>query len=208
VSALFSLEGPGLFRALVPLSALLCVLALVGVGAPLARGRAGVRIVALVALASGLLALLPDGASPNRSGGASASVRIAGPRFVLVGVDGADWDLLEPLMARGELPHFSGLKERGAWGPLETLRPTLSPAIWTSVVTGKRPRRHGVVDFATRRLRGVEETLPDLRPLNRMGFPFLFARLEAAGQMFQAPISSFTRRVPAFWNIATARARP
>jgi len=208
VSSLFSLEGPGLFRTLVPLSAVLCALALVGAGAPLARGRAGVRIVALVAVASGLLALLPDGESPGRSRGASASVRIAGPRFVLVGVDGADWDLLEPLMARGDLPHFNDLKEHGAWGPLETLRPTLSPAIWTSVVTGKRPRRHGVVDFATRRLRGVEETLPDLRPLNRLGFPFLFARLEAAGQMFQAPISSFTRRVPAFWNIATARGSP
>jgi type I phosphodiesterase/nucleotide pyrophosphatase len=208
VSSLFSLEGPGLFRTLVPLSAVLCVLALGGLGAPLAHGRAGLRIVALVALASGLLALIPDGESPGRSRGASASARIAGPRFVLVGVDGADWDLLEPLMARGELPHFNGLKERGAWGPLETLRPTLSPAIWTSVVTGKRPRRHGIVDFATRRLRGVEETLPDLRPLNRLGFPFLFARLEAAGQMFQAPISSFTRRVPAFWNIATARGSP
>jgi hypothetical protein len=208
VSSLFSLEGPQLFRTLTPLAAVLCVLALAGVGAPLARGWTAVRIGAAIAVAVGVLALVPEGEGQSGSRGASASPRVQGMRFAVVGVDGADWDLMEPLMARGELPHFRALKERGAWGPLETLLPTLSPAIWTSMVTGKLPRRHGVRDFATRRLRGVEESLPDLRPLNRLGFPFLFARLEAAGQVFLAPITSFTRRVPAFWNIATAWGAP
>jgi hypothetical protein len=76
------------------------------------------------------------------------------------------------------------------------------------MVTGTRPRRHGVLDFTTRRLRGAQETLPDLHPLNRLGFRFLLARLEAGDQIFTAPISSFTRRVPAFWNVATARGSP
>jgi hypothetical protein len=208
VSSLFMLQGPALFRALVPASALLCALALAAVGAHGRRGRAGIRSVALLAVAGGLLALIPQRRGHGETGGGSAGARIQGLPFVVVGVDGADWDLMDPLMARGELPHFSAIKERGAWGRLETLRPTLSPAIWTSMVTGKRPRRHGVLDFTTRRLRGVEESLPGLHPLNRLGFSFLFARLEAAGQIFEAPITSFTRRVPAFWNVAAARGSP
>ena len=210
VASLFSLEGPARFRMLAPASAVLCALALAVVGAPLARGQAAIRLAALVAVAGALLALLPEG--DTRAGGARAAASsltfLQGGRFALVGVDGADWDLMEPLMARGELPHLKALRDRGAWGRLETLRPTLSPAIWTSIVTGKLPRRHGVRDFATRRLRGVEDSLPDLHLLNRLGLPVLFARLEASGQVFQAPITSFTRRVPAFWNIATGMGSP
>jgi hypothetical protein len=208
LSSVFALSGPGLFRLLLPASAALCALALVAVGVPLARGAAWVRIGVLIGVASGLLALVPPGERPGRGARTSAPAHIQGHRFVLVGVDGADWSLMTPLIERGELPHFKALKDRGAWGSLETLRPTLSPAIWTSVVTGRLPRRHGVRDFATRRLGGVEETLPVLHPLRRLGFPFLFARLEAARQLFQAPISSFTRRVPAFWNVATAQGSP
>ncbi|HEY2943101.1 MAG TPA: alkaline phosphatase family protein [Vicinamibacteria bacterium] len=208
LSSAFALDGPGLFPLLVPVSAVLGALALVAVGAPLARGAKWIRIGVLIAVVSGLLSLVPVGGSGNARGGASPSPRLQGLRFVVVGVDGADWRLMEPLMARGELPHFRTLRDRSAWGPLETLRPTLSPAIWTSIVTGKLPRHHGVRDFAARRLRGVDDTLPDLRLLSRLGFPFLFARLEAAGQVFQAPITSFARRVPAFWNITTSLGSP
>jgi hypothetical protein len=207
-ASLFVLDGEPRFRLLVPTAAVLCVLALVAAGLPFARGRAWVRALALLAVAGGLLALVPQRVAPGGGGGGAARTRVQGMRFALVGVDGADWDLMEPLLARGDLPHLRALKESGAWGRLETLRPTLSPAIWTSMVTGKRPRRHGVLDFTTRRLRGVEESLPGLHPLNRLGFPFLFARLTAAGQIFEAPITSFTRRVPAFWNVATARGSP
>jgi hypothetical protein len=209
VSSLFRLQGQGLFPVLAPASAVLCALALLVLGAPLRRVPApALRAAALIAWAGGLLSLLPPDAGHGKSRGPSSPARFAvkGLPFALVGVDGADWDLMAPLMAKGELPHFRAIKEKGAWGPLETLRPTLSPAIWTTMVTGTRPRRHGVLDFTTQRLRGAEETLPDLHPLNRLGF--LLARLEAGDQIFNAPISSFTRRVPAFWNIATARGSP
>lgn len=208
LAALFSLEGPLRFRALVPVSALLCSLALLAVSAPLRGATAVVRAGALFAVAGGLLALVPRGGGASAPAPGAASARRQGQRFALVGVDGADWHLIEALIARGELPHFKALRDRGAWGPLETLRPTLSPAIWTSVVTGKIPRRHGVRDFAVRRLRGVDDPLPDLRLLNRLGLHFLLARLEAAGQVFTAPVTSVARRVPAFWNIASALGSP
>ena len=208
VSSLFLLQGEARFRVLVPASAVLCAIALLAVGAPADPRARVLRWVALLAVAGGLLALVPQRPDDKGSRGRSAEARPQGLRFALVGVDGADWDLMEPLLARGDLPNLRAIKESGAWGRLETLRPTLSPAIWTSMVTGKRPRRHGVLDFTTRRLRGVEESLPGLHPLNRLGFPFLLARLEAAGQIFEAPITSFMRRVPAFWNVAAARGSP
>lgn len=74
-----------------------------------------------------------------------------GPRsapILVVGVDGLEWDLLLPLMAEGRLPNLEGLMARGAYGLLQTFRPTISPTIWTSVATGKRPSKHGILGFA------------------------------------------------------------
>jgi len=73
----------------------------------------------------------------------------SGPRLVLVGLDGADWRIIDGLRERGRLPNFDRLIREGARGELETLRPTLSPIIWTSIATGVRPARHGVADFYT-----------------------------------------------------------
>ena len=56
-----------------------------------------------------------------------------GQRLLVIGVDGASWSYLDPLMERGELPNFQRLVEEGVRGPLETLRPTLSPALWTTM---------------------------------------------------------------------------
>ena len=37
--------------------------------------------------------------------------------------------------------------EQGASGELKTVLPTLSPLIWTSIITGRPPAEHGIVDF-------------------------------------------------------------
>ncbi|HNX99042.1 MAG TPA: alkaline phosphatase family protein, partial [Candidatus Aminicenantes bacterium] len=59
------------------------------------------------------------------------------PVVVLVGLDGADWSLIDPLIDQGKLPLFKELKEKGAWGTLRTATPAKSPVIWTSIATGK-----------------------------------------------------------------------
>jgi predicted AlkP superfamily phosphohydrolase/phosphomutase len=66
---------------------------------------------------------------------------------VLLGVDGATWDIVRPMMAKGELPTFSRLVETGASGPLASLEPTLSNRVWTCASTGVVPDRHGITDF-------------------------------------------------------------
>jgi len=68
-------------------------------------------------------------------------------RVVLVGLDGADWNVIHPLMEKGQLPVLASLVEQGASGPLKSMEPMISPALWTTVVTGVSPERHGIRDF-------------------------------------------------------------
>ncbi len=66
--------------------------------------------------------------------------------FVL-GLDGATWDLLRPLLAEGKLPHLARLMASGASGTLQSVFPPLSPVAWTGVMTGKNSGKHGVFEF-------------------------------------------------------------
>lgn len=72
------------------------------------------------------------------------------PKVIFVGVDGATWTVLGPLLERGELPAFRRLMEEGASMPrFETISSTLSPVVWTTVATGARPEEHGVLSFTS-----------------------------------------------------------
>lgn len=68
-------------------------------------------------------------------------------RTLLLGLDGATFSVLDPLMKRGKMPFLSSLVERGTRAPLRSIVPPLTPPAWTSVMTGKRPGQHGVFDF-------------------------------------------------------------
>jgi predicted AlkP superfamily phosphohydrolase/phosphomutase len=65
----------------------------------------------------------------------------------VLGIDGFEWDVLGPLVEAGEMPHFAELMEAGQFGTMETIRPTLSPIIWTSMATGKKASEHGIRGF-------------------------------------------------------------
>ena len=69
------------------------------------------------------------------------------PKCLVVGWDAADWQYIEPLLAEGKLPALQSLIERGAHGQLASMRPMLSPMLWTTIATGKRPFAHGVHGF-------------------------------------------------------------
>ena len=68
------------------------------------------------------------------------------PTLVVVGLEAATLDVVLPLAEQGRLPFFQEIIERGAHGRLETLRPTRREPLWTTMVTGKHPHRHGIVD--------------------------------------------------------------
>ena len=68
-------------------------------------------------------------------------------KVLVVGLDGATFDILKPLAANGRLPHLAHILENGAWGKLASTVPPVTPAAWTSFFTGKNPGKHGIYDF-------------------------------------------------------------
>ena len=69
-------------------------------------------------------------------------------KLLVVGVDGATWSVIDPLMARGQLPHFKRLRDRGASGTMQAFQYMLNSALlWTSINSGKLPEKHGIEFF-------------------------------------------------------------
>lgn len=76
----------------------------------------------------------------------------AGPsprRVIVLGIDGLDPDVTRDLIAEGKLPHLKRLIDDGASGIMESPPPLLSPVIWTTLATGRRPSEHGIGHFTT-----------------------------------------------------------
>jgi len=71
-------------------------------------------------------------------------------RVVIFALDGADWELLHELSDDGRIPNIRALAAGGVTASLQTIQPTVSPMVWTTVATGLTPDRHGVLDFMDR----------------------------------------------------------
>jgi predicted AlkP superfamily phosphohydrolase/phosphomutase len=68
-------------------------------------------------------------------------------RVLVVGWDGADWEILDPLLETGELPALSALIDRGRKGVSRSCLPSHSWAAWPTFLTGRDPGGHGVFDI-------------------------------------------------------------
>jgi predicted AlkP superfamily phosphohydrolase/phosphomutase len=72
---------------------------------------------------------------------------MAMPRILLIGWDGADWRILDPLLEAGVLPNLALLIARGGRTVLKSTLPTHSWTAWPSFLTGVDPADHGVFDI-------------------------------------------------------------
>jgi tetratricopeptide (TPR) repeat protein len=97
-------------------------------------------------------------------------------RVIFVGLDGADWQLLDRFIADGTMPNLAALAREGDKRPLFTQHPPLSPLVWTTMMTGVSPLEHRILDF-TRFHPSTHE---------------------------KEPITSDERAVPAIWNMASS----
>lgn len=70
-------------------------------------------------------------------------------RVVVIGWDGATFDILKPMIAAGRLPVLAAFLERGVHAPLCSTVPPVTPVAWTSFATGTSPGRHGIFDALT-----------------------------------------------------------
>jgi Tfp pilus assembly protein PilF/arylsulfatase A-like enzyme len=124
---------------------------------------------------SGLVLLSCDVTSVRlRPGAEPVAIHVlATGRVLLVGLDGADWNIIDPLIAAGRMPHLAALIRTGVRARMKTITPMLSPVVWTSMATGVVPARHGILDF--------------------------MATTETEGE--RVPVTSTQRRVKALWTI-------
>jgi len=68
-------------------------------------------------------------------------------RVIVLALDGVDPHAVDLLMSEGKLPNFAKMKTDGAYAPLLSQVPLLSPVVWTTVATGKTPDEHRIGHF-------------------------------------------------------------
>ncbi len=94
-------------------------------------------------------------------------------KLLLIGWDAADWQIIQPLLEQGLMPNMQRVINNGVRGDIATIKPVLSPMLWNSIATGKRPDKHGILSFM--------EPDPD--------------------HQYVRPSTSTSRKVKAIWNI-------
>ena len=98
---------------------------------------------------------------------------------LVIGLDGADWSLLNPLMEDGAMPTLKAFVESGVSATLESIRPTNSMSAWTSLMTGTNPGKHGIYDFVRKTEQPFKTTVTNSSVI---GFPTTWETLTAAGR--------------------------
>ena len=96
-------------------------------------------------------------------------------KVLLIGWDAADWKIITPLLDSGKMPTLEKFINEGVMGNIATLKPCLSPMLWTSIATGKRAYKHGI--------HGFTEPSPKTGGVR--------------------PVTCTSRKVKAIWNILT-----
>jgi len=75
------------------------------------------------------------------------SAKTQNRKALIIGLDGATFDVMDPLLAAGELPHLAKLMADGVWGRLRSTLPPNSAPAWTAFLTGKNPGHYGILNF-------------------------------------------------------------
>jgi predicted AlkP superfamily phosphohydrolase/phosphomutase len=71
-------------------------------------------------------------------------------KVVVVGLDGATFDIMKPMFEQGRLKNFARLSKLGLSGKLTSTILPLSATAWNTFATGKNPGKHGIYDFSRR----------------------------------------------------------
>jgi predicted AlkP superfamily phosphohydrolase/phosphomutase len=72
-------------------------------------------------------------------------------RVALIGLDGVSYDQIIDLGSKGYLPNITKLIEDGSLSRMKTSSPSISPASWTTCMTGVNPATHGMFGYMDRR---------------------------------------------------------
>jgi predicted AlkP superfamily phosphohydrolase/phosphomutase len=128
-------------------------------------------------------------------------------RVLLIGLDGATWHVMQPLLEEGKLPNIATLMRQGSSGVLQSY-PALnmpfsnsasqgmrSPQVWESIATSKKPTEHGIWDFTVTLIPGIKN-------------PFAWQSPFLPSFLSTKPVSSNMVRQRNIWEILGSLGRP
>ncbi len=126
---------------------------------------------------------------------------MSSPVLTVIGLDSATFDVVDPMLAAGELPNLGRLCDSGARGVLRSTTHPLTPHAWATIVTGVNAGRHGIWDFTER-----DETGYQLRLVNGSfrRAPAVWDRLRRSGRRSGIVNVPFTWPAPEVNGFAVA----
>ncbi len=71
-------------------------------------------------------------------------------KVIVIGLDGLEPSIVEPMLERGDLPNLARIRAAGGYTRLATTYPAQTPVAWSSFATGTNPGGHGIFDFISR----------------------------------------------------------
>jgi predicted AlkP superfamily phosphohydrolase/phosphomutase len=100
--------------------------------------------------------------------------------FLVIGLDGATLDIVEPMIESGELPTLGSLAERGTYGRLRSTVPDATVPSWFSICTGANPGEFGIY-LHTHLIRKNEELIRKPFDTSDVSLPMLWDILASEG---------------------------
>ncbi len=120
-------------------------------------------------------------------------------KVLVVGIDGASPDLLGWMLKGGLLPNLQEIQRHGASGTLISTRHPITPAAWTSMLTGLSPGRHGIFDFRRRVYGGFDLKLVNGKDRDGETVWHILSEAGHSVGVFNVPMTFPPERVKGFW---------
>jgi predicted AlkP superfamily phosphohydrolase/phosphomutase len=115
-------------------------------------------------------------------------------KVIVIGLDGFEPKVAEPMLNSGELPNLATLRQSGGFSRVQTTHPAQTPVAWSTFATSTNPGGHGIFDFIRR---DPKTYLPDIS-MNR------YERRNA----YLPPKAVNLRRGTPFWELLSQAGVP
>ncbi len=122
-------------------------------------------------------------------------------KLLLIAVDGLSFPLVKKWSALGDLPTLKRLMDRGSMGIFNRFSPSNSAVIWTSVMTGMKPQKHGIDGFIYYTLGNRTFKKTAVKKALRYGIRPVFNWLKKKGYVLDVPFSLEQVKQKMLWEI-------
>ena len=157
-------------------------------------------IAGVVVLGSLSAALCRGGAGPAATVPAAADATVAGPRVVILGFDGAGYQLARQFIDENRMKNCAKLEKSGTFAPLGSSNPAESPVAWASVNTGQNPGKTNIFGFIRRTFVYGDDAKKPGRISLAIGYN-RDAEADLPGGGGKMPVVLNDLRCPNFWDL-------